>query len=282
MSAALACVAGVSARLAGVDTRWAATALLGSALFSGACVCYWQLTPRLRRPIAGTLATVMFVLTAGPALVTLWPGTPFIAGKLFKPGEEIRGWDCAGRAVWILVASSVAHDHAAWWGEYELRVGDITVAGDLGGESERHSREDRLGTRRPELELPARYHRARLAEPLSAVRLERLAGDVPGGLEVSVFREPIVEWFVFVAWFTVAFAATIADVGAGHRGALGIAAAIPLAVSSLAWCYVTPGAALDAAFRAVGGGTFVGALAGYGVARAAAFGKVRLLRARRT
>ena len=279
VSAAIAFAVGVMGRLVGLDARWTATALLCAVLVGGAYVCYRVLATRLRKRRAGALAIAVIVATAVPGIATLWPGAPFLAANLSSPGEEVRARLPAERAVWILVASNVGHD-AAWWGQYEIRVNDVGVVGDLGRVPTFGWRRESLRFRPPHNALRARYHRMKLANPLSTVRLERLSGYVPGGLPVSVFRQPLPGWLAFAAWVVVAVAATVADVRLRFKGALGLAATIPLVVSVMTWRHVTPAAPLEAAFRTVIAGTCLGAFAGYGAARVAALGIPRPLRAR--
>lgn len=103
----------------------------------------------------------------------------------------------------------------------------------------------------PVTELLAQYHRVRLEEPIGGVRLARVAGEVPGGLDVPVFREPLTAGLAFACWKGLLLAMTVIDAQWSFRGALALAASIPVVVSALTWRYVTPGAALEGAVRAV-------------------------------
>jgi hypothetical protein len=195
--------------------------------------------------------------------------------------EEIGASASDERAVWVLVASNVGHDRE-WWGEYELRLNDVMVGGHLGYLRAKGWQRDRFRLRPPDTEVRARYHRVHLAQPLNVVRLERMAGHVPGGLDVSAMREPLLGRLSVIAWLIGALVVTAGDVGWKFKGVLGLAAAVPFVVSALTWRDVTPAAPLEAAFRAVIAGTVVGAFTGYGTARLAALGLRHPFISRRT
>jgi hypothetical protein len=266
LAGAVAIVVGVGARFAGLNTLGAGTALIATALSGGGYVVYGICAPRFRG--RGTAGVVLIVLisAAVPAARTLWPGAPIVAGILREPGDEIPLPSPGERAVWVLVASSVGHDRPEWWAEYELGVGDASVTGDLGRVRGKRFTRGGVRVRAPGSELPGQYHRVRLERSISAVRLVRVAGEAPGGLEVSVFREPFAAWLAFACWGVVLLAVTVFDARWKLRGALGLAATIPIFISALTWRYVTPAAALDGTVRAVLAGTFVGTFAGCGVA----------------
>jgi hypothetical protein len=272
----------VVTKLAGLDARAAGTAGLAVSIVGAGYVVHGAVAPKLRRAGSVALAALVLAAAAVPVARTLWPGSSLAAGALREAGDELTAPPAGERAIWVLVASSVGHEHAAWWGEYELRVGDLTVKSELGRVPARGWRRDGLRFRPPTVENRARYHRVRLREPLTRVRLESLVGEVPGGLEVAVFRAPFAEWFAIAVWLCGFLVVTAVDVRWGCKGALGLAATIPLLVSALVWRYVTPAAPLEEAFRAVIAGTFIGSFVGYGVARVAAVATVRLRsRARR-
>jgi hypothetical protein len=211
-----------------------------------------------------------------PSVPTLWPGAPLLSGILSRPGDEVPAPRSSHRAVWVLVVANVAHDRPAWWAEYQIRVGSVSEAGELGRWSAQEWRrgEARL---RSASEARARYHRERLAEPVTAVRLERLAGDVPGGLQVLVYPEPVAGWLALAVWLAGWVVSLGADVRCRLRGALGAAAAPPLITCALVWLKVTPVDALRTAYHMVIAGALLGSLLGVGLARTAAFAQAWLL-----
>lgn len=268
-SCAVAFFVGVVSRLAGLDDRLAATGLIAVALGGGACVAYRAVATRVRGYRGVVVAAVIAVAAGSPAIPTLWPGTPILTGRLANPGEEIRASSPLRGAGWVLVATDVDHERTPWWrGEYELRVGDATAVGALGRVRVQEWRGDRLRFRRP-TKTPARYHRNLLGDTWSAVRLERLTGNVPGGLKVSVYRAPIRPWLAFVVLAVGLAAALVVDVKCVLKGSLGMAAAIPMTISLMVWRYVTPAEPLESAFHAMMAGAFIGSLLGLGAARAA-------------
>jgi hypothetical protein len=118
--------------------------------------------------------------------------------------------------------------------------------------------------RLPGSELRARYHRVRADQPITGVRLAR--GVTTGGLQVSLFREPLPTWLVFACWAAVLAAAAVGDAWLGQRGTLGLSATPPVVLSALSWSFITPAAGLEAAVRAILMATFSGPIIGYGLA----------------
>jgi hypothetical protein len=256
-----------------------AAVILAVALGGGAYVTYGVLATRLHRRGSAALVAVIVVGSALPALRTLWPGEPVATAALRAAGDHVALPSPHPRAAWVLVASNVGQDRRAWWAEYELGIGDISVTGELGRVPGKRFSQHRVPVRAPGSEVRARYHRVRLEEPISHVRGVRIAGYVRDGLEVSVFREPLAPWLAFSCWGVVLAAVTVLEAWWKCRGAVGLAATIPVLVSMLTWRYVTPVNAVNGAVRVVVAGTFVGTIVGCGLASIAAL-VMRRLRSR--
>jgi hypothetical protein len=265
VAGAVAIGLGVGAKLAGLDALAAGTVVLTVALAGSGYAVYGAVATTLHRAASAALVVLVLAAAAVPAARTLWPGGAVAAGALRRAGDEIPFSMLDRRAVWALVTANT-DQRTEWWGEYALSIGDAKVTGELWRMRGKNVQLDLKRVRMPANEVRAHYHRVDVAKPVLGIRLVQVVGDVPGGLEVSVFREPMPAWLAFCGWGFAMLAASLFDARLNRRGSLGVAVTIPVFISAFVWHYVTPATALGGAVRAVLAGTFVGALGGYGIA----------------
>jgi len=261
--AALAAVAAVGALyLAGfASEETTATLVVLAVAIVGAVFLVRPALDARREPLARGLAVAAAVVTLAamllPALRTVRPGEPLFAGDVGQVDETIPVPPGAAGPVRLLVSGKLPDR------------GEPSVSFTIGGTKEPvegrlertygYTRVGRGARARVAHDHTADYYAAELPAGASALKLERLSGQLGSRLAVAVFREPIP--FAGGPWILAGLAlllACAADARMGQRNNLSVAAGMALAFALLVTYNATPAAAVGPAV----GGVVLGALAG--------------------
>jgi hypothetical protein len=219
-----------------------------------------------REPLARGLAVAAAVLTLvaslWPALRTVRPGEPLFAGDVGQVDETIPVPPGAAGPVRLLVSGKLPDR-----GEPSVSFTITGTKEPVEGKLERtygYARVGRGTRTRVAHDHTADYYPADLPADTSALKLDRLSGQLGSRLTVAVFREPFP--FAGGPWILAGLAlllACAADARLAQRNNLSVAAGMALAFALLVTYNATPAAAVGPTVGGIVLGALGGSLAGW-------------------
>jgi hypothetical protein len=205
--------------------------------------------------VVGLSAVVALI----PIVSTLTPGKPLAQGQLFSPGQSLPLPDTAGGHVRLLL-------HGNFGALSQASVDIVLAAGaeQIQGHLDRtmtHARVGRRGSAMVSEEHNSQYTSGVIPAGVGALTLGDLRGNLPGGVEVSVYRE----WVPFLPeCIAGAVILLIAAIIAGRQRA-GVSSTAALAIAIAFGIGLYRMATPDAAVRSqLGALLFGGVLGGAG------------------
>ena len=241
------------------------TVVLAVALGGALYLLRPALTPghtALSRGLAAAAALALALAVALPALATVHPGDPLVAGELAQVNDTLPLPAGVSGRVRLLVSGRLVEQ-----GEpsvsYTLSGTDRPVEGRL----ERlfsYARVGRSGRARVAHDRTGDMFTARIPAGTPALRLEAMQGHAGSALHVAVYREPVPvpggPWLL--ALLATALAAAV-DARLARKNELGVAAGMAAAFGLLVTFNATPAASVGPTVGGLVLGTIVGSLGGW-------------------
>lgn len=214
------------------------------------------------RWLAAAAALLTCVATVVPALPTVRPGDPIFSGEVAQVDDTVAVPRGVAGPVRLLVWGKLAPG-----GEPSIT---FTISGTrepIDGKLERtfgYTRIGRGGRARVAHDHTADFYPAEIPPGATALKLDRLRGQLVSPLHVAVYREPIpIAGGPWVLAAVALLAACLADARLGLRNNLAVASGMAVAFGLLVTYNATPAAAVGPAVGGIILGALVGSLAGW-------------------
>jgi len=213
------------------------------------------------RALAAAAALLTLVAVLVPTLATVHPGTPLFSGELQQVDDTLPVAGASGN-VRLLVAGQLPE------------TGEPSVSFTLTGTTEpvegrlqrtfSYARVGRSGRARVAHDHTADFYPARIPAGTSAIKLDRLQGQLASPLRVAAYSEPLPlaggPWILALLALLVA---SVADARLGLKNDLSVASGMALAFGLLLTYNATPATAVGPAIGGIILGAMSGALAGW-------------------
>jgi hypothetical protein len=214
------------------------------------------------RALAAAAAAVTLVATAWPALRTVNPGAPIFSGDLGQVDDTLALPAGVAGPVRLLVSGKLAER-----GEPSLGFTITGTREPVEGKLERtfgYARVGRGGRARVARDHTADFYDAYIPAGTTALKLDRVTGQLGSRLFVSGYRDPLpLPWGPWVAAAAAVVLAGVAEARLGRKSDLSVAAGMAVAFGLLVTFNATPAAAVGPAVGGVVLGALTGALGGW-------------------
>ncbi len=203
---------------------------------------------------AATALTLAF--TAIPALQAILPGQPIFQGDVGIEGEGIAVPPGVSGRVRLLVNGKLKEG-----GEPSVAFRLTGTEQPIEGRLERtigYARVGRAGRTRVAHEHTSDWYEGKLAPGATELRLAALRGQLGGRMQVSVYRDWLPHWLLFLGAVAALLVAAAADARLAMKNSAAVASGMSVAFGLLVAFNATPGTAVGPAV----GGLVLGAMAG--------------------
>jgi hypothetical protein len=202
-------------------------------------------------------AAFAFLVAMVPSLEAVHPGEPLFVGEFDRADMGLALPEGTGGRVLLLVSAPLGGS-----GEPQVSFRLSGFAEPVEGKLERtfsYARVGRGGRARVAHDHDADWFEARIPDGTREIRLERIQGQVAGGLRVTIYREWLSHTAAWLLSLLVLVLAAVGEVRAGRDAGSAIAAGVALGFGLVVSHNVTPSQAVIPSLWAIVLGAIAGA-----------------------